>query len=426
MNFLRQYKGLPKQIYVLSFARAIVALGMIFIIPFLSLLLTSKLGFSESQAGTIIFFISVVSILGSVIGGKLADEVGRKKIFLLFSFIIVISMIPAGIFCTDAKIVIFIFVAEFCVFGLMPATSAMILDIADDHNKVECFSLLYLSSNIGSALGPIVSGLLFYRHTEWIFWGISFFFILTSLIIGFGIRDVYRVDKSPNENPFTLTKKTETVVEIERDGDEETVAEKKTILRILRKDPLLILFLFCLAVLTVSYVQLDYLLPLHLSQLFGLDAGSKFSSLIWTINGIICVFFTPMIISFSKKLHPLKNIGIAALFYAAGFFLYSVSTTTYEFAIGVIIWTSGEILISTCAGIYIADQMPETHKGRSMGLYEFTRGFGRCLGPALCGYYLISHSYNQAWQLIAVFCLLTDGILWYLVYRRKKTNPRIT
>ena len=416
MDFLRQYKGLPKQIYVLAFARAIVAIGMIFMIPLLSLLLTSKLGFSESEAGTIIFLISLVSIIGSAIGGKLADEIGRKKIFLIFASVIVISMIPAGIFCTNTKIVIFIFVAEFCIFGLMPATSAMILDVADDKNKVECFSLLYLSSNIGSALGPVISGLLFYRYTEWIFWGMAVFFLITCFIIGFGVKELYQ----PHQKKFDAdvppsSKRNEETEKIkEKSGESE-----KNIFRILYAAPLLVLFLICLTILTICYVQLDYLLPLHLSQLFGLDAGSKFTSLIWTVNGIICVFFTPMIISFSKKLHPLKNVSIATLFYVAGFFLYSVSTAEYEFILGVLIWTSGEILISTCAGIYIADQMPETHKGRSMGLYEFARGLGRCLGPVLCGYYLTNHTYNQAWQVVVLLCIFTDIVLWYLVYKKK-------
>ena len=50
LNFLTQYKGLPKQVYILSISRAVISMGMMFVYPFLSLLLTSRLGYSEMEA----------------------------------------------------------------------------------------------------------------------------------------------------------------------------------------------------------------------------------------------------------------------------------------------------------------------------------------------------------------------------------------
>lgn len=81
MNFLTQYQGLPRQVYLLSASRALISMGMMFVYPFLSLLLTSRLGYTEINASYIIVTASVASILGTLTGGKLSDEIGRKKVF---------------------------------------------------------------------------------------------------------------------------------------------------------------------------------------------------------------------------------------------------------------------------------------------------------------------------------------------------------
>lgn len=50
MNFFAQYKGLPKQVYFLAVSRGAVNMGIMFMFPFLSLLLTSRLGYTEQEA----------------------------------------------------------------------------------------------------------------------------------------------------------------------------------------------------------------------------------------------------------------------------------------------------------------------------------------------------------------------------------------
>lgn len=404
MNFLTQYKGLPKQIYILSISRAVVSMGMMFVYPFLSLLLTSRLGYSEMEASYIVVIASIASTLGTLVGGKLSDEIGRKKVYVAATFVVIIVMTTAGFFASSHLVILFIIVTYLVASSILPTVSAMILDWADEGNKTECFSLMYLSGNIGSALGPVIAGMLFYSHMPWIFFSMAIIYLLTFLLVLFSVQDIY--------TPRKETKHMEKV-------------KQQSLLKIVLQNPVLLIFTVCLAVLTLCYINLDFMLPLQLRDLFGLDAGSKYSSLVWTVNGGVVVACTPIIVSFTKKKHPLFNIGLACILYAAGFSLYGLSHSITVFMMAVIVWTSGEILISTCAGIYIADQSPETHKGRSMSLYEFARGLGRLTGPVFTGYLLTMLSYMQTWLVIAGICLAVDAVIWML-YKKQQSQSNLS
>lgn len=405
MHSLAQYKGLPKQIYILSVARAVIAMGMMFVYPFLSLLLTKQLGYSELQASYIVVVCSVAAMVGSLAGGKLADHVGRKTVFIAAALIITCVMGLTGFLVRTRLAILLIIISYFAVNMILPTVSAMILDWSSDDNKTECFSMMYLGSNIGCALGPVMAGLLFYSHMPWIFFSMAISFFLTLLLVCFFIQDIHV--------PVRARAK---------EGPSGAAIKEENLLKILFTTPVLLIFVLCLGLLTLCYINLDFMLPLQLSELFGLDAGSKYSSLVWTINGIVVVAFTPFIVSVTKKNHQLFNIGIACLLYALGFGFYIFSESLAAFMISVVVWTSGEILISTGAGIYIADQTPETHKGRSMALYEFARGIGKLTGPLTSGLLLTRYTYGQSWLVIVCICLAVGAVVWYLYYKSRNRS----
>ncbi|NRZ45919.1 MFS family permease [Clostridium beijerinckii] len=77
-DFINNYKGLPKEMYVICFATLINRLGD-FVVPFLALYLTQKIGMTAAATGVIVTLSSVVGIPASILGGKISDMFGRKK-----------------------------------------------------------------------------------------------------------------------------------------------------------------------------------------------------------------------------------------------------------------------------------------------------------------------------------------------------------
>ena len=94
---LRQYLGLPRQIYIICFARIITAMGA-FIFSMNSLLMTSILGLSEVTTGYIMVLLALCDITGALIGGRLSDRYGRKRVIMVVMVIELVALFIGGLY----------------------------------------------------------------------------------------------------------------------------------------------------------------------------------------------------------------------------------------------------------------------------------------------------------------------------------------
>lgn len=389
------YRGLPRQVYVLSVARLIAAMGM-FIYPFLSLFLNSKMGFSELEIGKYMLVIAAANISGSLLSGKLADRFGRKRTYLWSMGLCVMFLALSGFLCDRLVVIFLVGAVYFFVSMTMPVLAAMITDVAEPSQRRECFSILYLSTNIGLSVGPLIAGLLFPKYVAWIFWGQGISFFLAFLLVLLFAEET-QPDLAAAEDRV--------------DVDVKAKNKDEGLLSIVLRSPMLLMFILCVAALCFCYIQVDFMLPLYVKDLFGLETGSRYFGVISAANGVAVVLLTSAVIVATGKLRPITNIALASIFYAAGFGLYAVTRQFPLLVLLVFVWTTGEILISTSSGVYIAERAPITHRARFQSLYELAQGLGKGVAPAIMGYYLEEHTISEGWVLIAVISLATGAVL---------------
>lgn len=387
MHLISQYKGLPKQVYMICAARIIAGMGA-FIFSFSTLLMTGVLGMSDIAAGYMTIVNSVASLIGAVICGRLADMFSRKKV-LLGIFALQIAVLILGGFVVYTKASLFcIVMVGFCFSGFIPILAAMITDVTDDSNRKESFSLLFLCINIGYSLGQIIAGQLFYNHTRWIFWGQGLAFIIAFTLVFFFVKDINPEKVKPAEKEVTPR------------------GEISDFFKSVLKDKVLIIFL-CAAILAqYCYSQLHYLMPLQLTDLFGLEISSKNVSYVWTINGFCCVALTPLLLSFTKRFSQITNVAIASAFFLIGMGSYAFlrgESTMWIVLAGTPIWTAGEVLLSTGTGVFIADRAKPEHRATYQSLYALATDIGRCAGPVTMGYLLQAIAYADGWFAVC-FC----------------------
>lgn len=77
------YRGLPREIYILFFSRIINSMGT-FVFPLLALILSSKIGLSKVDTGNFMTLLVFTQAPSMIIGGKLVDIFGRKKVIMIF------------------------------------------------------------------------------------------------------------------------------------------------------------------------------------------------------------------------------------------------------------------------------------------------------------------------------------------------------
>ncbi len=374
-----QYRGLPRDLYILATARAIASAGA-FIMPMLTLILTQKMGLSAAQAGILVSTASFSYVPGSLLGGKLADTFGRKKIILFAEVVSAVSWIICGFFPESTQIIPFIIVAYLCMGAIDPTSSALITDLTPPEQRKTAFSLSYLGHNMGIAVGPLIAGFLFLNHAQWMFWGDG----LTTLVAAVLIL-LFVSESKPDANA-------------QAHNDKEASVEG-SVWPVLLARPYLIWFTLANFLLTFCYAQLFFSLPLQLEHLFG-DFGARNFGWVMTVNAVTVLLLTPFVIALTKQIHAIFNVAMAGALFVIGFGAIYWATNMWVFLGTTVIWTLGEILSSTNANAYIASHSPQSHRARINSILPLIFGMGFGIAPVVMGHVVEAKGVNDVWLLV--------------------------
>jgi MFS family permease len=164
----KQYRKLPMSVYIIVLASIINSMGN-FVRPFLTTFLTDRIGMSSSDAGTIVTISIGLYLPAALIGGKLVDTYGRKKVLIIFNLLSATAFIICGLSFNPLIFIILVLCSSFSISAASPAASAMMADITNEENRNAAFSLQYFGHNLGFALGSMIAGFLYKNYASLIF-----------------------------------------------------------------------------------------------------------------------------------------------------------------------------------------------------------------------------------------------------------------
>jgi MFS family permease len=402
------YSGLPRQIYILSIVRVVNAMGN-FVYPFLTLFLTEHIGLSSKAAGTYFMISAFVQSGGSLLGGKLTDRFGRKKLFLFFQGLAACCFAPCIFLGNSIWIPRLLITAGFFMSAAQPANSAMITDLTNKDNRKAAFSLLYLGINLGFSIGPMIAGFLYRNYTRLIFLGNTISIVLSLILLSIFIKDTL-----PSKEEIEESRKVE---------DTESAEDTNVFVALLRR-PSLSLFLVGKTINSFVYSTMGFVIPLQLKEVFGSDLGPKYFGFMMSTNGIVIIFLTTLIIKLTIKIKPVMNVAIASLFYAVGFGMLGFVHSFPLFILAVVLYTIGEILEATNAGVYIANHSPINHRGRFNAVIPLITGFGFSIGPFVFGRFISAYGIRNLWIMCFVLATISSLFMRWLRSYEIKSQKR--
>lgn len=397
MGYFKTYKGLPKSIYVIFFAQMINRFGD-FVLPFLSLFLVKRLGLSYQSAGVAVMMNSLSIIPGSFAGGKIADHFGRKRSYAIFQLSAAICLF----FCTFTEnpqvIIVLVCMSSFFNGGVRPIISAIITDVLPAEKRQMGFSLSYLGINLGVSTGLLVAGFLFNHYIPLIFIGDAVTSFMAVLLVMLNIKESL---PDYNENKII---------------SEEERSESGNVFSVLLRRPKILVFLIINIVLNLVYVQHTFSLPMMLDNVFGSSGASNFG-IIMSFNAVTVIVMTMFLTHATREWKSLSSIALAGLLYAMGFGMITFIRTMPLYILSTFIWTSGEIMLVTNFGVYIANNTPQNYRARFNAVTSLSWGIGAALGTSLMGRYMDYFGVEAVWPLVFFLGLLGSAGMYMLKIR---------
>ena len=406
MKLLNQYRGLRKEIYILFFGRIVTNLGSM-VWPVMTMILSQKLGFSAAEISYFFVGSSILMLPSTLIGGKLTDRFNKKWLIVICDAVSILGFfISAAIPLSLTTVFIFIFAGIFqSIEG--PAYDALFADLSTTRDRERAYSLMYLGGNLGLVLSPTIAGLLFqdYLWLSFLISGVSV--ALSTLLIAVFVKDV-----TP-----------------EADTGEEAAYQQKqegaSVFRILKENPLLLLYLVCTALYYGAYGQSGFIMPLDMAAAHG-DEGAVLYGTVSSLNCITVVLFTPLITKLFSKMRDTGKMVMGRLLVFGGYGIFLLLTGFVPgYYLAMLVFTWGEIFATISEGPYVSSRIPASHRGRInsvMGVvYTVLTG---AIDIAVGQLYDRAGSV-WAWALILIVTLASAATALILQARDRRAYPKL-
>ena len=366
-------------------------MGNSFLWPLHTIYMHDHLGQTLTMAGFVLMINAGTGVIGNLLGGYLFDRIGGYKSIMFGIILSMISLVLLTFWHGWPEYIWFVAILGFSGGIIFPSMYALVGSIWPEGGR-KAFNAMYLSQNLGVALGPAVAGLVAGHNINNIFLANLLTYVLFLLVAGIYYRNMAL---APNINASVL----------------------KSSKKIKQKAPLYALLIVSIGYMFtwVAYVQWTSTISTHV-----LDLGItlKQYSLLWTINGGLILAAQPLIKPIINKLeHKIKTqmiLGIAI--FMSSFVVISYAEDYTMFIVAMVILTLGEVFIWPAVPTLAGQLAPKGREGFYQGIVNSMATIGRMIGP-LAGGILVDVYGIQA--MFFVFTLLIGlAIIPTLLYDR--------
>lgn len=391
----------------MSAASGIRSIGFGATWPYMAIFLNQTLGVPVYFVGIIFTLGSMVSILFSIVGGALADLIGRKKVLLIGSIISGLLFLSVALLLKEASptyliVTVFIFTSAGGSL-IFPSANALVADVTTPAERTNGYVVYRILSNLGWAIGPLSGAFIYDAGIFWIFILITACSIIQGLMVLFMVKDRWK-ERSKKES-LTKTHR----------------------ISILSFDRFLIVFTVGTFFLTLVSSQFSVTLPVYIKGSSAIP--TSYIGFIYAVNGVVVVVGQYPITNLMKRYPEIASMILGTAFYAIGYFLVGFSSSLFDLMGDMLIITIGENLVSPVMNSIVSKIAPRDKLARYLGFMGMMNSSGRAFGPSV-GTFLISlYAFNgfRLWSTMDIFGIV--GIAMFLAFSRmvsRKGAPELS
>jgi DHA1 family multidrug resistance protein B-like MFS transporter len=339
-------------------------------LPLLAIYFAAELG--PVRAGLLLAVSVAAATICAILGGHLADVLGRRGTLLITEPGIVLTF--AGMALADSSVlrspvlVYVFFLVNGCLASMgLAAGDAIVMDTVTQENRARIYTRRYWSTNLAVSLGATAGALLYQHHFDLVLWG------GTALTGGIFLATLLFVEE---------TSPARRALDAGRQRAREWLGELTRGYRFALGDRIFTQYLIACIMITTVESQLAYYIGVHLALTFGtqtlLSAGSlhvqvtgvRMAGIVRT-EGALLVFAALFVTRRLFRSMPDRlqmNLGIAI--FTLGFMALAVARNGWLLLAISVVYTIGELMNVPIRQVLMVDIIDPRMRAKYIALYS--------------------------------------------------------
>lgn len=370
---LAAWRALPRPVRILVAARSVNRLGA-FTLPFLAAVLTGEMGASVAEAGIVVALFGAATIPSRLLGGRLADAVGRRAAIitgLVLTALCQLALAAAPDLPTAAAAAVLLGLS----FELYePASQALVADLVEgDDGRVAAYGMLAAGLAAAGVLAGVLATAVGGADLRLLFVADAASCLACAALVRAGLPAAVAV-LGGSSDPAAVDR-------VDAGRSSVRRASGADVPRSPWRDPLLLGLLASGTGFAILYLQLDVLLPLTLAARGMEPAGA---GLVFALSALVVVIGQPLL-----RRGPLSRLRPGPAM-ALGFALLGTGLAGTGWAAGpaglaaaAVVWSVGDLVLLGRAPALVAALAPAASRARYLSAHGVSWGIAAMVGPVL-------------------------------------------
>ena len=390
-TLLQDLKSLPGQYWILFSGTLVNRFGN-FVMPFLVIYLKMH-GHEERTIGFTLGAYGAGGLCAGIIGGYLADRIGRKPTMLIScvgsaAFMLLLSQatsVPALLLTT-------LMTGLFSgIYG--PAAGALIADLIPPELRVRAYSCQRWAINMGFAAGMAMAGFMAKNSFMTLFVADAATTLLLGLTIFFGLKALPPRAKGRGEGGWSHA------------------------LKHMKGNTPFQLASVAAFLITLVFLQMSCTYSLQTTEGAGLDERTY--GLLMAMNGIIIACMELPLIGFTRRFPPVRVIAIGYILIGTGMGINMLGASLPLLVISMVVFTIGEMIAMPVSSGYMAGLAPDEMRGRYQGVMSITWSSATMVGPSV-GILLYHFNPPLLWISIMILSFVSASLVLASQWKRRR------